>query len=96
MAASGSNAGADFWTGVMILVGGGLLGVVAAGFGGRDEVMKAVYRIYREQWTRNPMDAVRPDQRFTYRQFKYFNGILAACIAAALLGEGIFRLVKAI
>jgi hypothetical protein len=90
--AAGGSAGSGFFTGISALIGLGLVGVVVAALCGRDAIVKAAYKTYREQWIRDPLDSVRSDKRLPYREFKYFFCILAGVIGATFAAVGIFRL----
>ena len=61
---------------------------------GNDRIVKTLYRVYREQWVKDPMDSVRDkDTRLLYGPFRYLFYIvtilfglilIAACIASIL------------
>ena len=69
-AMSGSHP-STIWT-VFDLSAGGVIVIVlvVVALTGKDRVIKAIYRVYREQWTRDALEAARTDRRLPYRTFK--------------------------
>jgi hypothetical protein len=83
------------WTILSILLGCGLEGLVGVVLLKSDHIMRVLYKQYREQGIKDPMESVRDtDRRMLYDPFKWFTCIMWALFGAFFIVDGLIRIIK--